>query len=275
MTVPVRKSSKKRKKFDFKEVNNDIKNRIGINIKVLRDNNRISQKNLASATYIPASTLSDYENGKILPSIYTLNTLAQYFHVSIDYIVNVEIKPVNYNNNIPYTNEIEFNNIVYAKYCNIDQYYLYHFRTKDGCSKDIVQGYLTIVRDEERKVHRVEAVLKKEIDYMYNGTLIISGVYTYIYLTGRYMDRALLILPDPKSHNCYIGGLGIILNTSEGYEHSLPCVQNILLSSKEIPKGLYNHVDCILRLPTITDCNIIKVDKSYDKEAYNFLKNIL
>ena len=60
-----------------------MKNRL----KDLREDMDLRQIDVANATGIDQKTLSNYETGKTNPDSYTLIKLADFFHVSIDYIV--------------------------------------------------------------------------------------------------------------------------------------------------------------------------------------------
>lgn len=56
-------------------------------IKELRENAELRQIDVANATGIDQKTLSNYETGKTNPDSYSLIKLADFFGVSIDYIV--------------------------------------------------------------------------------------------------------------------------------------------------------------------------------------------
>ena len=60
-----------------------MKNRI----KDLREDHDMRQKDLADATGIDQRTISNYETGKTSPDSEALIKLADYFNVSIDYLV--------------------------------------------------------------------------------------------------------------------------------------------------------------------------------------------
>jgi transcriptional regulator with XRE-family HTH domain len=55
-----------------------------INLKILRHRVGITQRQLAEILQITASTLSQYETGKIIPSYLTLRKISDYFKVSLD-----------------------------------------------------------------------------------------------------------------------------------------------------------------------------------------------
>lgn len=56
-------------------------------IKELRENAGLRQIDVAKATCIDQKTLSNYETGKTNPDSYSLIRLADFFDVSIDYLV--------------------------------------------------------------------------------------------------------------------------------------------------------------------------------------------
>ena len=56
-------------------------------IKDLREDRDMRQSDLAEATGIDQRTISNYETGKTYPDAYALIKLADFFDVSIDYLV--------------------------------------------------------------------------------------------------------------------------------------------------------------------------------------------
>lgn len=56
-------------------------------IKDLREDRDMRQSDLAEATGINQRTISNYETGKTVPDAYSLIVLADFFNVSIDYLV--------------------------------------------------------------------------------------------------------------------------------------------------------------------------------------------
>ena len=56
-------------------------------IKELREDHDLRQSDLAKETGIDQRTISNYETGKSNPDSFALIKLADYFHVSIDYLV--------------------------------------------------------------------------------------------------------------------------------------------------------------------------------------------
>lgn len=58
-----------------------------VRIRDLREDNDLKQKDLAAYLTIDQSTYSDYENGRINVPIEQLIKIADYYNVSLDYIV--------------------------------------------------------------------------------------------------------------------------------------------------------------------------------------------
>lgn len=66
-----------------------MQNVIGARIKFLRARDGLTQRELASKLHIGNSTLSQYENGDRVPSIDMQRKFAQYFSVSVDFLVGL------------------------------------------------------------------------------------------------------------------------------------------------------------------------------------------
>ena len=64
-----------------------MNNKLSENLKRLRCQRGTLQKELACYLHCTASTVSNYENGVHLPDCYTLAQLADFYGVSIDYLV--------------------------------------------------------------------------------------------------------------------------------------------------------------------------------------------
>ncbi|MCS6821264.1 MAG: helix-turn-helix transcriptional regulator [Microscillaceae bacterium] len=68
------------------------------NLKYLRENNgRMSQEALAKAIGITRSAVSSYEDGRAEPKLEVINSIANYFGLSIDQIINVDLAVVGSN----------------------------------------------------------------------------------------------------------------------------------------------------------------------------------
>ncbi|GMQ63524.1 helix-turn-helix domain-containing protein [Vallitalea maricola] len=79
-------------------------------LKLLRLNKNLSQKNLATYLNISPSTIGMYEQGRRQPDQETLQKLANYFNVNIDYLLGRTNNPVpldSSDNNINHNKEID------------------------------------------------------------------------------------------------------------------------------------------------------------------------
>ena len=61
-----------------------MSNTIGKDIKKLRRQNAVKQDVLASSLHMRRQTISSYERGITLPSIFTLIRIADFFNVTLD-----------------------------------------------------------------------------------------------------------------------------------------------------------------------------------------------
>lgn len=57
------------------------------NLKALRKENGISQRQLGESIGVSQQSINKYENYEIEPDIHTLILIAQFFHTSVDYLV--------------------------------------------------------------------------------------------------------------------------------------------------------------------------------------------
>ncbi|RNB52681.1 XRE family transcriptional regulator [Brevibacillus gelatini] len=65
----------------------DFKTILGERVKVLRQTRKILQKDLAEEVGITKQSLSVFEKGSSSPSLDTLVKIANYFNVSVDYLL--------------------------------------------------------------------------------------------------------------------------------------------------------------------------------------------
>lgn len=61
-----------------------------LRIRELRSKLNIKQKDLAKELCIPANTFNQYETGKRQPDYETLKRIAEYFNVSVDYLLGID-----------------------------------------------------------------------------------------------------------------------------------------------------------------------------------------
>lgn len=68
------------------------------NLKKLRTERKLSQQKLAENFGITQQAIFNYENGINEPDIYMLKQFADFFHTSVDYLVNYTETPIPYDN---------------------------------------------------------------------------------------------------------------------------------------------------------------------------------
>ena len=65
---------------------------IGKELKKLRKESNITQEYLAEKLYVSIQTINKWENGKCLPDAINLLHIAQFYGVSVDVLMNNEIR---------------------------------------------------------------------------------------------------------------------------------------------------------------------------------------
>lgn len=72
---------------------------LGINIKELRKNKRMTQKELADVLHVSQQTIGSWETERAIPGADTLEQLADYFDVSTDYLLGRKENDIKITNN--------------------------------------------------------------------------------------------------------------------------------------------------------------------------------
>lgn len=62
-------------------------------LKELRESRSLSQRELGDALGLSKSSIGNYENGYRQPDMATLNLLADYFGVTVDYLIGRSLQP--------------------------------------------------------------------------------------------------------------------------------------------------------------------------------------
>lgn len=68
---------------------NDLMRRFALRLRTLREENQLTLVMLAAGCGVGPSTISQYENLKREPNWVQLALLAEYFHVSVDYLLGI------------------------------------------------------------------------------------------------------------------------------------------------------------------------------------------
>lgn len=62
-------------------------------LKKAREETGFTQREISKETKIPQSTLANYETGRTEPDIENLGILAEFYNVSIDWLVGIQVRP--------------------------------------------------------------------------------------------------------------------------------------------------------------------------------------
>lgn len=244
------------------------------NLKYLTD--LYTQKDVAKRTGFSPSSITNYLNGKSMPSALFLLQLKKAYQIDIDKFLISEISSFS-NKNINTENISKFvgNYIVY--YYNSGAYKgqvgsfnsdiltfgiisitnVTDSTTSKGIksygifmiSKDDAETYLQTLNGFDNDDDKIDEFYKK-FNNSYYGNLEQNQTQFFISLQN-FNDKCLIILNNPPSTKKYIGGLGTVNSISRGREH-VPCIQYILLSKTpfNIPDGEIYNLLC-LKIPEV------------------------
>ena len=254
------------------------------NLKKLIERNDLTQRKLAEQVGVAAATMSDYCNGRRLPTVEFLVELKKRYDISIDEFLTRSIPAGD-----PSFGETDDHALItYQKYCGI--YFVYYFDTSKLKGRDsliprdsLLYGILYIyetrsligrpryncaailgIRDRENAAS-VKSKLEKmsqpsqALEYIdreyetaaYYGDFEMSQEHAFISMCHANTDKALLIFHrvDNNKKN-YTGGIGTINSISKGRER-MPVIQfmgisrhALTLSAEEI------HHRLLLNYPT-------------------------
>lgn len=71
--------------------------KLGDRLRDLRESRDLQQKTVAAALHISNKLLSSYERNISLPPLDTLTAICEYYNVSADFLLQIEIRPVSEN----------------------------------------------------------------------------------------------------------------------------------------------------------------------------------
>lgn len=104
-------------------------------IKELRNEYHISQQELANAVLVSQQSIYKYENKDVDPSIDTLTKIAQYFNVSVDYLIGIsDIRDIAKTSHPVHLLEDEIT-------------FIHEFRLLDPCLQKIIKNIITEMKD--------------------------------------------------------------------------------------------------------------------------------
>ena len=183
---------------------------LGQKIKAFRNIDNMKQQDLADKLGISRTTLSYYENGSVEPNIYTLLKLSEIMNCSLDYLFDIDSKPVEFDYS-SYTKKIETNS-----------------------TNDDIDLTISLLKSLLKKVERTFIELeqsKKKTDLMYeelkrtkNRILKIDELYSQ--------------LDSIKNNSASINN-----TDTENADEIVPNIIN-LEEQKERKKTTYRYIDC-------------------------------
>lgn len=135
---------------------------IGKQLKALRMNSKKSQTEVCNSLNIEQSTLANYENDKRIPKIDILIKIANYYNVSVDYLLG---RTENQNISTDYqlkTEQINHisNEQVIKSMCEKEEKLIVAFRQLDDDNQDIIIGEIKKIL-KEQKYDEAALLLKK------------------------------------------------------------------------------------------------------------------
>ena len=120
-------------------------------IKELRKKNKITQSDLAKYAQISQRQISSYENGKEIPSIQTIANIANYFNVSIEYLLGIATNNVDEK---AWMQKCRKKRLEIFKNPEGEFEYIYYFN--GSCKKSIIKYSFGIFTSEKYKeMHKV------------------------------------------------------------------------------------------------------------------------
>ncbi len=128
----------------------------GEKLRSLRKERNMTQVDLAKALGLDKSSIAKYESAGIIPSVETLQKIAAFFNVSIDYLLNAQLYDINNIFNVEIIGTVvagrdgiatyEFLGVSQAININDKEEYKYLKVRGDSMSPQIMEGDLALVR---------------------------------------------------------------------------------------------------------------------------------
>ena len=211
-----------------------FKNRIGHNIRIIREFKKITQQSLYEHINKSQATLSRYENGKSTMSIDTLYKICQFLDIPIEIMISKDLSYDDYS----YINPNKKNKISkdYTHYFEEKMLNLYYLSTSQN-NLVIQSDLLTAELVQDNYIPFLFEVKHNSPDkQIYEGSLVLEAQHAYFYFKNKNRnERGLIItyLYPQKNKDTPITLLGLMISISHGYEQR-PCTQKCFISSQKI-----------------------------------------
>lgn len=255
----------------------ELKERIGNNIRIIREFKKVTQKSLYEQINKSQPTLSRYENGQSSMSVDTLFEICNYLDIPIEIVISKDLSLDDYS----YVNTVSK--------CNVFQNYKHYFEDRDfnlyyfSTSQDdyVVEADLVTARlEKEDYIPFLFEVKNNNPDkQLYEGSLVLETQHAYFYFKNKNRnERGLIItyLYPQKNKNTPITLLGMMISISHGYELR-PCSQKCFITSQKMDSQILKP---FLKMDYPDDSFINNVfikflPKSADRKIYDLFKDNL
>jgi len=252
-----------------------FKDRIGNNIRVIREIKKITQKSLYEHINKSQATLSRYENGQSSMSIDTLFEICQFLDIPLEIMITKDLSYDDY----PYINPNAKNNISqnYKHYFENRVLYLYYLSTSQD-NQVIQSDFITAELVQDNYIPFLFEVKHNSPDkQIYEGNLVLEAQHAYFYFKNKNRnERGLIItyLYPQKNKDTPITLLGLMISISHGYEQR-PCTQKCFISSQKIDlEALKPFLKMDVQEEFFVNNNFITfLTKSSDRKIYDWINN--
>ncbi len=188
----------------------DIAKEVGKKIRMYRKQLNMTIEELADIICKSKSTIAKYETGTVSLDIYTLEDLANAFHISAYQLL---LFPKEKRNK-------ELTDIMTRPFQDCEEFFVYYY---DGRRKEVVKSYLRVLKDEEVDSPSVFYYLAFkdyenyfDCEYIYKGSVQSHDFFTYFFLTNMVnsVDKTTICVMNPLHQNTETWGIlsGILDN---------------------------------------------------------------
>lgn len=252
-----------------------FKNRIGNNIRVIRELKKITQKSLYEHINKSQATLSRYENGQSPMSIDTLFDICQFLDIPLEIMIAKDLSYDDYS----YINPNTKNNISqnYKHYLEDRMLNLYYLSTSQD-NQVIQSDFITAELVQDNYIPFLFEVKHNSPDkQIYEGSLVLEAQHAYFYFKNKNRnERGLIItyLYPQKNKDTPITLLGLMISISHGYEQR-PCTQKCFISSQKIDlEALKLFLKMDVQEELFVNSNFITfLTKSSDRKIYDWIND--
>lgn len=254
-----------------------FRERIGNNIRIIRELKKISQQPLCERINRSQPALSRYENGHSSMTIDVFFEICRYLDVSPELLISKDLSFDNY----PYISENSKKSIFqeYKHYFEDKNLNLYYLSTSQN-NQVIESDLITATFENGKYIPFLFEVKHNSPDkQLYEGSLVLEAQHAYFYFKNKSRNERGLIITyvyPQKNKKTPISLLGLMISISHGYEQR-PCSQKCFITSQKVD---LESLKPFLKMDTLDDpfnnCDsIITLSKSSDRRIYNWINENL